>query len=317
MLCASISEHSIRYGQLIKRENVFSVEIIGKKPLSVPFNDMLVDNPNASQSIESVLSQIKADLPIPDMHLSLSIPSAFFNISVNDLDPDMSDEDVDHALNWSSRTRLGNIADKKFTQHYPLATTELNIKRYLTISYFKEIGKILFSGAQPAGFNIDLLDINIFSATSAIEQIVQPKAKEKWGVWLVDENRHSLLIIDSGEFQNYAEFQFSGETEYTILSSAKADTHLDSVISELCSLKSFAIESLGTLDHLYFYSNDVDSDFFNMLETYEVTNMSVIDPFKNLKPIVQYRNDGDGIGAMCQFSDVVGLIQRRMVWRKP
>ena len=125
------------------------------------------------------------------------------------------------------------------------------------------------------------------------------------------------MIVDSGEFQNYADFQFTGESEYTLLSSAKSDVHLDSIISELSSLRSFAIESLSSLDQLYFYSNDVESDFFNMLETYEVANLSIVDPFKNLKPIEQYKNDGDGVGAMCQFSDVMGLIQRRMSGRNP
>lgn len=316
MLCVSFSENSVRYGQLIKQGNAFTVEVIGKRPLSVPFNETLIDNPNAVQSIESVLTQIRADLPVPEKHLSVSIPSAFFDISVNDLDANLNDDDIENALNWASRTRLGSIADKKFTQHYPLATTEQNLKRYLSVSYFKEVGKILFSAAQPAGFNIDLLDINIFSAANAIEQIVQPKAKDKWGIWLVNEDRHSLLIVDSGEFRNYVEFQFLGDSEYTILSTAKADAHLETVISELSSLRSFAIESLSSLNQLYFYSNDVDSDFFNMLETYEVANLSVVDPFKNMKPVEQYKNDGEGVGAMCQFSDVMGLIQRRMSGRR-
>lgn len=313
MLCASFSDKYVRFGQLIKQENKFSINVIGEKTLPFQFDESLFENPKATQMIKSVFTQIRGDLSVQEKYLSLSIPSTFFNISINEFESSLTGMDIEEALNWSVKTRLGSISEKNFTQHYPLEASEReNVRKYMTVSYFKEVRKILFTAAKSAGFNIDLLDINIFCAAGAIEKIFQPKTTEKWGVWLVNKDRYCLLLIDSGEVRNYAEFRFKGESEYSILNIIKSDSLVDSVISELNSLRAFHNNAIGTLDKVYFYSNEVDSDFFKMLLTYEVENLRIVDPFKIMRPVNFYQSDANESGAICQYTAIMGLIMRRI-----
>ena len=47
-----------------------------------------------------------------------------------------------------------------------------------------------------------------------------------------------------------------------------------------------------------------------MLLTHDVDNLKCIDPFETIKPIDLFKDDGEGVGAMSQFIDVLGLLFR-------
>ncbi len=313
MICASISENFICFGQIVKEEESFSIEVVGKKSLPFLFEPSKINNPQIHKELEKVFLEVRADIPVPDRNLAISVPSMWADIVLNKTDAGLSDRDIKEVLDWSAKKRLGNVAENKFIQHYPLnLDSDSNISSYLTVSYFKELGKVLVKAARPAGLSINTLDINIFSATNAIEKLSSVGNYKKWGVWLIGEEKQTLLLVDSGEFFQYLEFEFTDDLKFSIISSSSPDSLGEKVISELNAMKTLSNDQVDSIDHLFFYTHDVDSEFFNMLLTYEVENMSTIDPFSVYKPLSLYKNDGEGAGAMCQFLEIMGLILQVM-----
>jgi len=84
----------------------------------------------------------------------------------------------------------------------------------------------------------------------------------------------------------------------------------EKIISQINDLKNFSSEELGLIDNLYFFTHNVDSEFYNMLLTYDIPNLKCINPFEKYKPVDLYSDDGEGTGAMSQFLDVQGLLFR-------
>lgn len=314
MICASISKHFICFGQLVKEEeSSFSIEVVGKKSLPFIFEPSKINDPQLHKELEKVFLEVRDDLPVPDRNLVVSIPSNWADLVTNKIDIGLPDKDVKEVLEWNTTKRLGNVAVNKFIQHYPLLQDSDSVfNNYLTVSYFKELGKILVKAAQSAGFSINTLDINIFSAANAIEKLSSVGKYNKWGVWLVGEERQILLLVDSGEFFQYLEFEFTDDLKFSVISNSSPDSPGEEVILELNAMKTLSNDRVDSLDYLFFYCHDVDSDFFNMLLTYEVENMGTVDPFSVYKPLNLYKDDGEGIGAMCQFLDVMGLMLRIM-----
>ncbi|MCG2715555.1 MAG: hypothetical protein L6422_04600 [Candidatus Marinimicrobia bacterium] len=312
MICISLSEEFVRFGQLIKTDEGYSIGIVRKKNLSIPFTPKNITNPQLSSALQQVFQEIRTDLPVPDRYVAIALPAEWFDLSRQEVDSGLSRENIEEALKWNATQRLGPVADQKFIQHYLLQRQRGSGQEYLSVSYFKDLGKLFLNAAQPSGFNIHIMDVNILSAASALERLEQIGSDEKWAVWLVGEQKHSLLVIDSGEFRQLVRFEFSDLENYTILSSTSSDDIGEKVVAGINGIRSFEAERLTAVDRLYYYSHEVESEFFNMLLTYGLENMKTIDPFENHKPVDLYEDDGYGIGAMCQFIDLMGLMIRKM-----
>ncbi len=312
MICISLSGEFVRFGQLIKTDGDYTIEIVRKRTLSTPFTPENITNPQLSSALQQVFQEIRTDLPVPDRYVAIALPVEWFDLSRQEVDSGLSRENIEEALNWNAAQRLGPVADQKFIQHYLLQRQGGSGQEYLSASYFKDLGKLLLNAAEPSGFNIHIMDVNILSAASALERLEKIGSDEKWAVWLVGEQKHSLLVIDSGEFRQLVRFEFSDLENYSILSSTSSDDIGEKVVAGLNGIRTFEAEGLNAVDRLYYYSHEVDSEFFNMLLTYDVENMKTIDPFENHKPVDLYEDDGNGIGAMCQFIDLMGLMIRKM-----
>ena len=312
MICISLSKEFVRFGQLIKTDEDFTIEIVRKKTLSTPFIPENITNPQLLSALQQVFQEIRADLPVPDRYVAIALSAEWFDLSRQEVDSGLSRENIEEALNWNATKRLGPVANQKYIQHYLLQRQGGSDQEYLSVSYFKDLGKLFLNTAQPSGFNIHIMDVNIFSAASALEYLEQIGSDEKWAVWLVGEQKHSLLVIDSGEFRQLVRFEFSDLKNYSILSSTSSDDIGEKVVAGINGIRTFEAEGLSAVDRLYYYSHEVDSEFFNMLLTYDVENIKTIDPFENHKPIDLYEDDGNGIGAMCQFIDLMGLMIRKM-----
>jgi len=311
MLAVSLSANFVRYGQLVKNGNSLSIEMISKKPLSFKFEPVLLKSPDLAAKLESVFMEIRSTLPVPDRFLALSVPSDWFNITVNSLDVGLENEKVAEILDWNEQQRLGDIFSQKFVQHYPLTPNASKSRHdYLTISYFKELGRVINRACQPAGFTIKVFDLNIFSAATALERLFKGANGNKWGVWQIGEDRHALLIIKSDEINQYLEFTFDENIGYKILTNSNPAEDGEKIISQINDLKNFSSEELGLIDNLYFFTHNVDSEFYNMLLTYDIPNLKCINPFEKYKPVDLYSDDGEGTGAMSQFLDVQGLLFR-------
>lgn len=312
MICISLSGEFVRFGQLFKTNEDYTIEIVRKKTLSTPFIPENINDPQLLSALQEVFQEIRADLPVPDRYVAIALPAEWFDLSRQEVDSGLSRENIEEALNWNAAKRLGPVADQKFIQHYLLQRQGGSDQEYLSVSYFKDLGKLFLDAAEPPGFNIHIMDVNIFSAATAFDRLEQIGLNEKWAVWLVGEQKHSLLVIDSGEFRQLVRFEFSDLENYSILSSTSSDDIGEKVVAEINGIRTFEAEELSAVDRLYYYSHEVDSEFFNMLLTYDVENMKTIDPFENHKPIDLYEDDGNGIGAMCQFIDLMGLMIRKM-----
>jgi len=285
--------------------------MIAKKKLPFKLESSLLNNPDLAAQLESLFLEIRATLPVPDRFMALSIPSGLCNLSVNSIDLGLEEDKVAEILDWNERQRLGEVFDQKFVQHYPLKQRESETKRdYLTISYFKELGRAIHKASQPAGFAIKMFDLNIFSAANAFERIFKEKNGNRWGVWRIDEERHILLLIKSGEFSQYLEFVLDENAGYKILVNAGPGKDGEKVIAQINDLRNFSNDTIETADNLYFFTHNVDSEFYNMLLTHDVDNLKCIDPFETIKPIDLFKDDGEGVGAMSQFIDVLGLLFR-------
>ncbi|MCK4716781.1 MAG: hypothetical protein KAT54_08235 [Candidatus Marinimicrobia bacterium] len=312
MICISLSKEFIRFGQLFNTNEDYTIEIVWKKTLSTPFIPENIADPQLLSALQEVFQEIRADLPVPDRYVAIALPAEWYDLSRQEVDSGLSRENVEEALNWNAAKRLGPVADQKFIQHYLLQRQGGSDQEYLSVSYFKDLGKLFLDAAQPSGFNIHIMDVNIFSAASALERLEKIGSDEKWAVWLVGKQKHSLLVIDSGEFRQLVRFEFSDLENYSILSSTSSDDIGEKVVAGINGIRTLEAEGLSAVDRLYYYSHEVDSEFFNMLLTYDVENMKTIDPFENHKPVDLYEDDGNGIGAMCQFIDLMGLMIRKM-----
>ncbi|MDO9548108.1 MAG: hypothetical protein Q7J65_03985 [Candidatus Marinimicrobia bacterium] len=312
MICVSFSEEFVRYGQLIKNGEDYVIETVQKFPLSVPFLPENISNPEFGNSLEKAFLDIRSNLPKPDSYVAVTLPSIWFDISSQAIDAGMSEDNLEEALNWKISKRLGAVYDKKFVQHYPLSKKSGSDQSYLSVSYFKELGKLFLKASQAADFNIHIMDIDLFSAALAIEQLEDIGKNEKWAIWLVGEPVHNLIVIDSGDFRQLCRFDFSDMENYTILHKSSADDIAEKVIADINGIRTFEMENFSAVDHIYYYSHAVDSEFFNMLLTYDVKNLKTIDTFENIKPVEIFEENGSGIGAMCQYIDLLGLMFRKM-----
>ncbi|MBN2602123.1 MAG: hypothetical protein JXR87_09030 [Candidatus Marinimicrobia bacterium] len=312
MICVSFSEESVRYGQLIKNGEDYVIETVQKFPLSIPFLPENVSNPQFGKSLEKAFLDIRSNLPKPDSYVAVTLPAIWFDISSQSIDTGLSEENLEEALNWKISKRLGAVVDQKFVQHYPLSKKSGSEQSYLTISYFKELGKLLLIASQSADLNIHIMDIDLFSAALAIEQLEDIGKHEKWAIWLVGEQVHDLIVIDSGDFRQLCRFNFSDMENYTILHKSSADDIGEKVIADINGIRTFELENFSAVDRIYFYSYSVDSEFFNMLLTYDIDNLKNIDTFEKHKPLDLYQEDGSGTGAMCQYIDLLGLMFRKM-----
>lgn len=312
MICISLSADYIRFSQLVKIADKYTIETVQKKILTVPFIPANLANPQLVTDLENVFQQIRADLPLPDRYAALTLPAEWFNLNHQSFEPGLSRDDISAALEWSAAKRLGVIADEKLIQYYLLNKKSAADQEYLAVSYFKKLGKLLLKASEAAGFEIQIMDINLFSAAYALERLESIGKREKWAVWLVDEPKHSLIVVDQGEYRQLVHFEFSDSESYSISIASSPDDIGEKVVTAINSIRTFASDSLSGIDRLYYYAHNVDSEFFNMLLTYDIDNMKIIDPFKNLKPIDMYEADGDGIGAMCQFIDLMGLMYRKI-----
>jgi len=311
MLAVSLSANFVRYGQLVKNEDSISIEMVSKKPLPFKFEPGMLKSPELAAQLESLFLDIRSTLPVPDRFLALSVPSDWFNITVNSIDLGLEGDKVAEILDWNEKQRLGEVFNQKFVQHYPLTQRDFESKRdYLTVSYFKELGRAINRACQPAGFTIKVFDLNIFSAAAALERLYKEKNGEKWGVWRIGEDRHALLIVRGGEFNQYIEFVLDENSGYQILTNSNPAEDGEKVVSQINDLRNFSSEELGYLDNLYFFTHNVDSEFYNMLLTYDVANLKCINPFEKIKPVDLFKDDGEGTGAMSQFLDVLGLLFR-------
>jgi len=312
MICISLSADYVRFSQLAKIADDYSIETVQKKVLTSPFIPTNLTNPQLAADLENIFQQIRADLPLPDRYAALTLPAEWFDLNHQALEPGLNRDDVRTALDWGATKRLGETANKKFIQYYPLHKKNSVDQEYLTVSYFKQLGKLLLNASQAAGFEIHILDINLFSAAYALERLEAIGEKGKWAVWLVDEPRHSLMVVDRGEYCQLVHFEFKDAENYSIISASSPDDVGEKVVAAINNIRTFASDSLSGIDRLYYYSHNVDSEFFNMLLTYDIDNMKVIDPFEKFKPKDLYQADGDGIGAMCQFIDLMGLMYRKI-----
>lgn len=311
MLAVSLSSNYVRYGQLVKNENSISIEMVAKKKLPFKFESATLKNPELVAQLESLFMEIRSNLPVPDRFMALSVPSGLFDLTVNSTDLGLEQDKIAEVLDWNEQQRLGELFNQKFVQHYPLKHRESENKRdYLTISYYKELGRAIHKASQPAGFNIKVFDLNIFSAANALERLFKEKNGKKWAIWRIDEERHTLLFIKSGEFRQYVEFILNDNSGYEILVNSNPGEDGEKVISEINELRNFNSETIEIVDNLYFFTHDVDSELYNMVLTHDVDNLKCIDPFETIKPIDIYKDDGEGPGAMSQFLDVLGLLFR-------
>lgn len=313
MLAVSFSENFVRFGQLVQGETGLSIETIQKKPLEFVFEPALLRDNGFVAKLEPVFTAIQNSLPVPDRYLALSLGTDWFSLSVNAVDADLDPEQVREVLDWNEQQRLGNWYAQKFVQHYPLRSPSNSIqKNYLTVSYYKELGRVLNKASQAAGFTIKVFDINIFSAAQTIN-LLNPELKNlRWGLWYVDDKRQELLIIENDEFSQYFEFGFTDSENYQVTKFACPDQHGRGIIDQLNGLRTFQTEKIDVLDRVYFFSDNVTTEFFNILLTYEVENFVCFNPFQTIKPVDMDMSDGDGVGAMCQFADVLGLLLRFM-----
>ncbi len=314
MLAISFSDNFIRYGQLIKTDNSISIELIGKKKLPFKFDTTSLKNPDLIPSIESLLLNIKKRLPVQERFLALSAPSQLFDITINSIDLGLEKQKIAEILDWNEKQRLGVVFNKKFVQHYPLKQRISENKRdYLTISYFKELGRTIYQACQRLGFIIKVFDLNIFSAANALESLYKEKNGKKWGLWLIGEKYHILLLIKSGEISQYLEFDLNNNGDYNILVDSSPNEDGENIVSQINKLRNSSSETIQDIENLYFFTYDVNSEFYNMLLTYDIDNLRCVDPFENFKPVKIYQDDGSGPGAMSQFLDVMGLLYRFML----
>lgn len=312
MICISFSDKYVRFGQLIKHEDTFTIETVQKKTLTFPFTPANISDPKLASQLENIFQEIRSDLPIPDRYVAVSIPSEWVDIHSLTVDEGLATEDLNRILDWHAEKRLGGIIEKKFVQYYPLKSSDSEGTDFLMVSYFKEMGKLLLKVSQPAGFNIHILDVNIFSAAGAIERLEKPGKDKTWGIWQVGEDEHKLLVLAGGEFRQLVHFNLKDAADYSITQCSSPDEIGDQVVKEINKIRTFEGDSISTLDHLYYYSQQVESEFFNMLLTYDIDNMKILDPFALKKAEELYDGDGSGIGAMCQFIDLMGLIIRKL-----
>jgi len=312
MICISLSADYVRFSQLAKIADEYSIETVQKKVLTSPFIPENLTNPQLAADLKNIFQQIRADLPLPDRYAALTLPAEWFDLNHQSLETGLDRGDISTALDWGATKRLGETANEKFIQYYLLNKKSSVNQEYLTVSYFKQLGKLLLNASQAAGFEVQIMDINLFSAAYALERLEAVGKKEKWAVWLVDEPRHSLIVIDNGEYCQLVHFEFRDAENYSIISASSPDEVGEKIVAAINNIRTFASDSLSGIDRLYYYSHNVDSEFFNMLLTHDIDNMKIIDPFEKFKPKDLYQADGDGIGAMCQFIDLMGLMYRKI-----
>ncbi|MGC9363354.1 MAG: hypothetical protein ACP5FZ_02155 [Fidelibacterota bacterium] len=312
MICVSFSEEFVRYGQLLKDGEEYTIEVINKFPLATPFNPENINHPKMGNTLEKAFQDIRSDLAKPDDYVAVALPSVWFDISTETMDADLSEDDLEKGLNWKIAKRLGQVAEQKFVQYYPLPHNSGAERCFLAVSYYKDLGKLLLRASQAAEFNIHIMDIDLFSAAAALEHLIEIRKSEKWAVWLVNEQIHDMLIIESGNFSQLCRFEFPDMENYIIHHKSSASDIGEKIIADINGIRTFELETFSAVDRIFYYSYTVDSEFFNMLLTYNIENFSTIDTFAGKKPVRLYEDDGNGIGAMCQFIDLLGLMYRKI-----
>jgi len=313
MICASLSDQFLRFGQMIREDNNYSVKFVDKKALSFLFEPSQLGQASLTGKLEALFGLIRESLIVPDSELLLSVSDEWMDILFQNVDVGLDRTEVLEVLNWTLRTRYGDLYKDRIIQHYNLVS-DLTIEStvYVTISLFKKFAEIMHKAARSSGFRISLLDINLFSAMNCIEKLYPVTNYKTWGVWQVGKQKHSLVLVDSGEFRAYAEFEIVDNAEFVISRRSSPDDIIEKVVEELNQAQYSSATQLESLDYLYYYSHEVDSDFFNIVLMNELENMKPATPFLTHTPLKLYLDDGDGDGAMCQFMDVMGLMLRRM-----
>lgn len=312
MLAVSLSEKFVRYGQLVQADEQLTIETLQKRPLPFVFEPSILKEHDLVPRLESIFKEITDTLPVPERNLALSLGTEWFDFVVNFTEHDLEGEELEGLLEHYEQLRLGDWYTAKFIQHYPLKYGLSDRQGFLTISYYKELGKILHQATQAVGLSIKVFDINLFTAAQTIARTNPELHNQHWGIWYVTPNRQELLLIASNEFEQYLEFEFTDSENYRINRFANPDRRGADIVAQINDLRTYRSEELTLLDQLFFFSYDVTEEFFNILLTFELPNFICYDPVKHYKPVDLYLGDGDGSGAMSQFVDVLGLMTRFM-----
>ncbi len=312
MICLSFSEQYYAYSQISKNDSSYLIDFIKRKKYPEPGLPTDIFGNDFFRILKELLSKISQDITISDKNISISIPASWTDIYLNTLDVGFSPEETKAILDKQSQRRFGDIYKKKFIQYYPIAfKDEDTIKKYLTVSYYKELGKIFMKAAEPVGLNILTLDLNLFSAANAINFLEKP-IQNNWGVWLVgNENENQQVItVESGEISHFVEFVFSKDEKYEIIQSSSTDQSVEQILFELSQLIKKPKINIDCLDQLYIYSNQSDCKLFNDIQKYNIKNLRIIDPIDNFE--ISEIDDDFVKDNNLQYLDLIGLISREI-----
>lgn len=312
MLAVSFNENFVRFGQLVQADEQLTIETLQKKPLPFVFVPAMLCEHDLVQRLESIFKEIIDTLPVPERNLALSLGTEWFDFVVNFTESNLEGEELTTLLEHNEHLRLGDWYQSKFIQHYPLKYALRDQQAFLTVSYYKELGKVLHQATQSVGLNIKVFDVNLFTAARTIASTNPDLNNQHWGIWFVTPKRQELLLVAANEFEQYLEFEFTDAENYQINRFANPDQRGAEIVAQINDLRTYRGDEITLLDRLFFFSYDVTEEFFNILLTFELPNFICFDPVRFFKPVDLYLGDGDGSGAMSQFVDVLGLLARFM-----
>jgi hypothetical protein len=310
MICASISENDFRFAQVSDDVKLLSIKSVIDKLLPLQLAPSQLYTSDSRKTFKNIFTTIKEEIPEPEGGLFLSIPSNWVDFFVSKVDKDIQEASVEKILDWNIKTRLGDLVEHKFIQHYPLSeNVDTSTRSYLTVSYFKEFGNILNDAAEYAGFRIKLLDVNIFNAANAIKKLQSTADYKRWGIWLVGNNYHNLLVIDSDEFYQFFGLNINDQLDVFVDRYTFLNFDSDEMISELNSILKGSQKELKSLEQLYFYAYE-NSKIFDLLLRSDIKNLKTIDPFEFYRPAKSSIENQNAPKANCQFLDVLGSALR-------
>ncbi|MCD6099299.1 MAG: hypothetical protein J7K33_01825 [Candidatus Marinimicrobia bacterium] len=304
MLCLAISKDSIRHAR-IEDENFSWQNIKYIEKTSLPFELSPCNIETMISQFGNIFESIIPEERIVDEEVLLSLPVEMGSYKIYPIEEKVDEEILPQYLEFCEEKRLGKRYKDSLVQFYPLEEN-----RFLAISFPKRLISSIAETISKTGLKLRLVDINFISSLYGVEKIYNTTSLSSWALSLVCDAFQMVALMKGSNIISLTSFTLMEGGSYKILSKSNHNEEMVSLIEELDRVRFSPTDKLRTVEKFYVYSYDTYSDYFNIFLTYRVDNIEVVDPFIKFKPLRLYKGDGDGAGAMSQFTDVVGLLYR-------
>lgn len=276
--------------------------------LGAPFLFDTISDFNTLEAIGQNLKDTLQSENITAEELYVSIDSSMTMIRNLPADGSLKDSEMkDHVLWEMEQHSVSPIPDYNYDfQKIPKAFAS-DYPSLLLVSVKKEVIDALKSIAETAGLNLNVIDVNVFSALNTLEKNYPLKTKEK--IVSVGIARDSLLftVMRGNNFLGFHPVPLENDSE---------DISVENIYNEITKNLRFFVSDYETedgkkeFDRIFVYKTDKTVPINDLISIESESPFEIINPLKKMSISPKLKERMDPLSDNSEYTTSVGLIVR-------